>query len=131
VLQHALHALSGVSHFCQWSGVCGGRTLLASVAQRGGLFILFFWIREINIPSESALNHSNLLFTEAAQQAAKEDDADHARMKAQQRDILKNLLQKEKELAIKASPWASLKTALTHAMAAELHHAGVGVLSAN
>jgi plasmid stability protein len=44
---------------------------------------------------------------------AKEDAADHARMKAQQRDILKNLLQKEQELAIKASPQVSLKTELT------------------
>jgi hypothetical protein len=46
-----------------------------------------------------------------------EDATHHARMKAQQREIPNNLLQKEKELAIKANPRAGLKTALTHAMA--------------
>jgi hypothetical protein len=40
---------------------------------------------------------------EAARQVAKEDAVHHARMKAQQRDILKNELQKEKDLAIKAN----------------------------
>jgi hypothetical protein len=34
--------VSGVSHVCQWSGVCGGRTLLASVAQRGGPSVFSF-----------------------------------------------------------------------------------------